>query len=382
MKNALILLAGGSGKRISNDRKSIPKQFKKFGNYNLIEYFLNNLDHKIFGTIQIVSKKSTQKKYLKEIKKKYINHNINLITSGRNRQESSKNGVYSLIKKNPKNVLIHDSARPLVSNKLINKLIKLLKTYQSVAPYITSNDLMKNKLDNSNIDNKKILNIQTPQAFRYKKILLAHKKCISKNNKDDTSLTEKIGIKTKFIKGEKLNFKITYNEDIDLFNNYKLKEFRSGIGYDIHQIDFNSKKLLTLCGVKIPYYPLIGHSDADVGYHAICDSIFGALSMRDIGYYFNNKNKKWKNSNSKIFVKFCQKQLELKKFKIINLDLNFICEKPQINKYINKMKKNISLLLEVKTKNISIKATTNEKIGYIGSGQGIAAESIVQLQND
>ena len=202
------------------------------------------------------------------------------------------------------------------------------------------------------------------------------------NYKDDTSLVKDIGIKTKFIKGEKTNFKITCPEDIYLFMSFKNKEYRNGIGYDIHKINHNSKKQLTLCGVKILHPPLIGHSDADVGYHAICDSIFGALSMRDIGYHFKNNEKKWKNVNSKIFMKFCYKQLKRKKFTIVNIDINFICEKPNISKYIKKMKMNISNLLNTNKNRISIKATTNEKIGFIGKGEGIAAESIILIQNE
>ena len=104
--------------------------------------------------------------------------------------------------------------------------------------------------------------------------------------------------------------------------------------------------------------------------------------MRDIGFYFSNKNKKWKNAKSKIFMKFCKNQLEIKKFRIINLDINFICEKPKINKYINEMKNNISELLSINNKQVSIKATTNEKIAFIGRGEGIAAESIVQIVNE
>ena len=162
----------------------------------------------------------------------------------------------------------------------------------------------------------------------------------------------------------------------------KQNEFRSGIGYDIHKINYNSKKRLILCGVKISHPPLIGHSDADVGYHAICDSILGALSLRDIGCYFNNNNKKWKNADSKIFMQFCNQQLKRKKFYIVNLDINFICEKPKIYKYAKQMKVNISTLLEIDKNKISIKATTNEKIGFIGKGEGIAAESIIQIQNE
>ena len=245
-----------------------------------------------------------------------------------------------------------------------------------------NNDFIKHKSKKTIFKHNEIMNIQTPQAFKFKSILKAHRFSKSHFEKDDTSLLEKIGIKTKFIKGEKFNFKITYLDDLDLFKKLKQNEFRSGIGYDIHKINYNSKKKLILCGVKIFHPPLIGHSDADVGYHAICDSILGALSLRDIGYYFNNNNKKWKNADSKIFMLFCNQELKRKKFNIVNLDINFICENPQINKYVNQMKTNISTLLEINKNKISIKATTNEKIGFIGKGEGIAAESIIQIINE
>ena len=382
MKNALILLAGGSGKRFAKSKKIAPKQFVKFGKYNFIEYFLKNLDDKIFDKIHIIINKDAKNKYLNKIKKEFSQHNISFYNAGKTRQESSKKGIYSFRKFNPKKILIHDSARPLASNRLIRKLLKFIDNHKSCTPYITSNDFIKRLHIKQNATNDKIIHIQTPQAFKYSSILKAHKLSKIKNARDDTSLTENIGIKTKFIKGEKTNIKITYKDEINIFNKLKKIIYRHGIGYDIHKVDFNSKKQLKLCGVKISSYPLIGHSDADVGYHAICDSILGALSMRDIGYYFNNKNKKWKNANSKIFVMYCKKQLESKGFSIVNLDINFICEKPKINKYVNKMKKNISSLLNLNNNQISIKATTNEKIGLIGKGEGIAAESIIQIVNE
>ena len=130
------------------------------------------------------------------------------------------------------------------------------------------------------------------------------------------------------------------------------------------------------------YSKLIGHSDADVGIHAVCDSIFGALSMKDIGYYFSNNNEKWKNKNSTFFLKFAKDKLREKKYFIVNLDINFICEKPNINKYRKKMISNLSSILSIPEKIISIKATSNEKIGFIGDGLGIAAESIIQISNE
>lgn len=377
MKNALILLAGGSGKRMGLSR---PKQFYKIGNLNLIEYFLTNLDRRIFDIIIIASKTSEKKKYLRGINKKFNNHNIKYSNSGKTRQLSVKNSLVKLKNYKVKNVLIHDTARPLTSNSLIKKIIKNLKNSKTCIPYVMHNDLIKTS-KNIKISKNDIFNIQTPQGFDFDTIYNAHINSKDTNLKDDSSLIDKNLKNLKMIKGDLTNIKITNKKDIQYFERLKITEFRSGIGYDIHKIDNKSKKKLILCGVKIKHPPLIGHSDADVGYHAICDSILGSISKRDMGYYFNNKNDKWKNMNSKIFLKFCKVKLEENNFTIVNLDLNFICEKPNINKIQNLMKINISKILDIPKKIISIKATTNEKIGFIGKGEGIAAESIVQIKN-
>lgn len=380
MKNALILLAGGSGKRVGDSSK-IPKQFINYGSTNFIEYILQNLDEKIFDIILIVCKSNMRKKYLLNLKKKFFFHNIRFTQSGINRQESSKKGILYLVKIKPKNVLIHDVARPLIKNILIKKLIKQLEISISCVPYIKNNDLIKYKYSNHKFNNNLFKQIQTPQAFKYNYILKAHKLNSNFNANDDTILTEKIGVKTKFIKGDKTNIKITYKDDLQIYNLFKNKERRYGIGYDIHRINYNSKKKLLLCGVSINHPPLTGHSDADVGYHAICDSILGSLSMNDLGYYFKNDDIKWKNANSKIFMQFINQKLIEQNYKIINLDVNFICETPPINKYANKMKSNISKIFNLSKRRISIKATTNEKIGLIGNGKGIAAESIILIEN-
>ena len=377
MRNALIILAGGAGIRTG---LKVPKQFIKIGNTNFLDFYLSNLNKDIFDIIIISSKNKYIKKILTPLQKKYKYLNIKFAISGDVRQITVQKSLLKLKKYNPKNVLIHDSARPLATNSLIKKIIKSLDKNLAVIPYIIRNDLLKFK-KNYKIENNKLLHIQTPQGFDFNTILTAHKKTKIINAKDDSSLIEDYGIKLKMIKGETTNIKVTYKDDFIFFKKFINKEFKSGIGFDIHKINFNSKKKLTLCGVKIPHPPLDGHFDADVGYHAICDSILGSLSMKDIGFYFNNKNPKWKNANSNIFVKFCQKELHKQGYKIVNLDINFICETPNINNISSLMKDNLSKLLKIPKTIISIKATTNEKIGFIGKGEGIAAESIIQISN-
>jgi len=374
MKNALVILAGGKGKRFA---QKTPKQFYNIGNTNIMDLLLSNIDSKLFDILVI----SIDKKY----RNKYLNHSIfqknKILFSdpGMNRKKSSYNALIKLKKFKIKNVLIHDAARPFCSNNLIKRIINKLKKNNNVIPFVEYNDRQISKVNKKDI---KVLNIQTPQGFHYNVILDAHRKLRNEIFSDDSGLLQKLNIKINFIKGEKTNLKITYPEDLKFIPLIKKTIFKSGIGYDIHQFDKKNKKGLKLCGVKIPFTKLKGQSDADVGLHAICDSIFGALSMRDIGYHFPNNDKKFKNIDSSKFIYYCREKLNEKGFYIINIDINIIAEKPNISKYVLSMKKRISKLLKIPEKIISIKATTNEKIGFIGNGDGIAAESIVQISNE
>ena len=372
-KNALVILAGGTGERF---KKKLPKQFNEINGTNLIDFFLNHIDTTNFDIILVVIKKSYLR-FFKNLKTNFPLKKLIYAEAGKNRQISSFNALKKLKKYKLKNVLIHDAARPFCSNKLTQKILKRLDKNFSAVPYILCPD---RKVISKEEINKNIKLIQTPQGFDFNTIFKSHLNAKINNAKDDSVLISKE--KLNFIKGERLNIKITYPEDLNYFKLFLKQTFKSGIGYDIHQIDTNTKTGLKLCGVKIDFNKLIGHSDADVGIHAICDSIFGALSMKDIGYYFSNKNKKWKNKNSEHFLKFAKNKLQEKKYFIVNLDINFICEKPNISKYRKKMISKISSILKIPEKIISIKATSNEKIGFIGDGLGIAAESIVQITNE
>ena len=372
-ENALVILAGGNGSRYG---KKLPKQFTQINGENLIHFFLKRIDTNNFDKIVIVCKISYFK-FLKKLEYDFPLVKFIYTKAGKDRQSSSYNGLKILKSFNPKNVLIHDAARPFCSNNLILKILKNLKKNSSAIPYTVNTD---KKMILKKDFNQNIKFIQTPQGFIFQTIYEAHKNTLIKKARDDSSLIAEN--KITFIKGEKFNLKITYLEDLHYFKLFLKPIYKSGIGYDIHQIDTKSKKGLKLCGIKINYNKLIGHSDADVGIHAICDSIFGALSMKDIGYYFSNSDPKWKNKNSIYFLNFAKEQLKEKNFKIVNLDINFICEKPNISKYRKQMIKKISSILQIPEKIISIKATSNEKIGFIGDGLGIAAESIVQISNE
>ncbi len=376
MKNALVILAGGKGKRFG---QKTPKQFYRIGNKTILDIFFSNLKSSQFEVIIL----SIDKKYRKKVKDSMLdklkNYNIFFSEPGKSRQQSSYNALKKLNNFKITNVLIHDAVRPFCSNKLIEKILSKLNNKNNCIPYIEYNDrqiIKSNKLDT------KALNIQTPQGFKFDLIYDAHKELKNYSFSDDASLLQQLKKKIYLLKGEKTNIKITYPDDLVYLNIFSKPKIKSGIGYDIHQINKRTKTGLKLCGVKIPFSKLIGHSDADVGLHAICDSIFGALSMRDIGYHFPNTNKKWKNVDSSIFVIYCREKLLKEGFKIINLDINIIAEKPKIGNYVEIMKNKIGKLLQINKSIISIKATTNEKIGFIGNGEGIAAEAVVQISDE
>ena len=376
MKNALVILASGKGERFG---QKVPKQFYKKDGKAIINIFLSNLETKLFKIIVI----SIDKKYVNIIKESpdYIKYKKRFIFSkpGKTRQESSFNALKRINAYDIKNVLIHDSARPFCSNNLIKKILKKLVKHNNCIPYVEYSDRHINSSDKK--DNR-VFNIQTPQGFNYNLILKAHTKYKNYIFSDDASLIQKMDHKLILVKGEKTNIKLTYKEDLIYLNIFNKPMIRSGIGYDIHQINKKTKTGLKLGGIKLPFPKLIGHSDADVVLHAVCDSIFGALSMRDIGYHFPNTEKKWKNADSSKFISYCRNILREKKFFIINLDINIIAEKPKVSRYVNKMKDKIAKLLIIKSNNISVKATTNEKIGFIGNGEGIAAEAIIQISNE
>ena len=376
MKNALVILAGGKGTRFHH---KIPKQFHKLGSKTMINKILSNIDSELFNWIVLSINKNYRHIVTKNHEYNRIKDKIIFSEPGLTRQKSSFKALKKISSKKIKYVLIHDGARPFCSNKLIKRILLENRKGKNVVPYIEHND--RHVLRNTKKD-VKVLNIQTPQAFNYELILEAHKKFNKFNFSDDSGMLQKLNHKITYIKGEKTNIKITDPEDIVFNNIFEKKTIKSGIGYDIHQLDKKTKVGLKLCGVKIPFSKLIGHSDADVGFHAICDAIFGALSMRDIGFYFPNNQKKWKNADSSKFIIFCREKLKEKKFYILNLDVNIIAEKPKISKYVLKMKKRVAELLKINPKIISIKATTNEKIGFIGNGEGIAAESIVQISDE
>ena len=364
MNNYFIILAAGSSKRFNS---KIPKQFFNYKSKKIFEHSIEKaLNSKLFKKIILVSNipKIKRNKYIKK---------IIVIKGGKERSDSSLLALKKIKKYKPKNVFIHDAARPDFSIKLLENLVKNLKKNDAVIPVLQPRDTIKYKIKKElyNLDRDKLFSTQTPQAFNYKKIYRLANQQTSKIT-DEATLFIKNDLKIKFIKGENQNIKITYLDDIKKTKNYV------GIGFDIHKLI--KGKNLYLGGIKIPFHSgLKGHSDGDVILHAIIDALLGALRQKDIGTYFPSDKNKFKNIRSSRMLKPVINKLYNQNFFINNIDINLICEKPKVSKYRDKIIKSVSTLLDIDKSLINLKGKTVEKLGLIGKEKAIACEVITSI---
>jgi len=364
MNNYFIILASGQSKRFNSSK---PKQFIKYKNKALFEHSLDKaLKSKLFKKIIIVTNDK------KQIKKKY-SKDVLIIKGGKERSDSSLIGLKFIKKYKPNNVLIHDAARPNFTIKLLKNLINSLKKNKASIPVISSKDSIKYKVKNQlfNLNRKNSYLTQTPQAFKFKDVYDLSIKQKSKIQ-DEATLFIENNLKLNFIKGEILNNKITFKEDLISPKTY------FGIGFDIHRLVKNKK--LYLGGIKIPYHSgLKGHSDGDVILHAIIDALLGAMRKKDIGTFFPDNKNKFKNIRSPKMLKPIIEILNNNNFYINNLDINLICEQPKVSKYRTKIINSLSNLLNLDKDLINLKGKTVEKLGLIGNEKAIACETIISL---
>ena len=364
MNNYFIILASGQSKRFNSNKQ---KQFHLYKNKPLFKHSLEKaIKSKLFKKIILVVNNRTK------IKEKFPK-NIKIINGGKERSDSSLIALKFIKKFKPNNVLIHDAARPNFSLKLLNNLIKSLKNYKAVVPAVNPKDSIKYKIKNKlfNLNRNNTLLTQTPQAFRFRDL---YKLAIKKKNKvtDEATLFIENDFRVKFIKGENLNYKITFKEDIEN------RKIYFGIGFDVHRLIKNKK--LYLGGIKIPFHSgLKGHSDGDVIIHSIIDSILGAMRKKDIGTFFPDNKRKYKNIRSPNMLRPIIKILNENNFYINNLDINLICEQPKVSKYRDKIIKSLSSLLDIDKKLINLKGKTVEKLGLIGKEKAIACEVICAI---
>lgn len=307
------------------------------------------------------------------------------IAGGATRQESVRLGLEALADVLPDIVLIHDAARPLVSDRLITAVIASLEAGADAAvPLLPVADTLK-KHDGSawnTVSRDGLHRAQTPQGFRFAKILRAHRHFAQRNVTDDMALAELAGLHIREVAGEEENLKITTPEDFaraEAQLRAKLGESRTGMGYDVHK--FRAGDHVWLCGIKVAHdHALEGHSDADVGLHALTDAILGAIGEGDIGVHFPPSDERWRGAPSWKFLDHAASLVRRKGGAIVHCDVTLICERPKVGPHREAMRARIADILSLDIARVSVKATTTEGLGFAGRQEGLAAQAVATVR--
>lgn len=375
-KIAALIVAAGSGERFGG---GVPKQYAAFMGKPVLAWSIEAFkSHPLISEVAVV---------IHPDHADYFKNTANGMTpvfGGSDRQGSVLKGLEALRSAAPDFVLIHDAARPLISGKMITDLCHEVTASGAVIPGIAVTDTVKR---NGKTESREgLCTVQTPQAFRFALIDGLHQKYQGKSYTDDAALCEAEGQAVKIIPGQRDNIKITHPEDIAMAEQYLFSRYgdvRTGQGYDVHRlvVPSSTAQKLMICGVAIPHDKVLeGHSDADVGLHAITDAILGTICDGDIGQHFSPKDSRWKNADSAMFLKHAAELVTDQGGFIAHVDVTLVCEAPKIAPYRDAMRQRIAGILQLPVKRVSVKATTTEGLGFTGRGEGIAAQSVVTVR--
>ncbi len=378
--NATLIVAAGKGERASNG--AIPKQYCPLAGKPVLRWSLDAFaQNQAISTIQVVIGEEDQLHYEKAVQGLKLPPPV---VGGATRQASVANGLEALAEYRPKNVLIHDGARPLVSQNLIRRVVAALENADAAVPLLPVSDAIwrKKQTGYEPVFRDALLRAQTPQGFNFESILNAHRKNRDAAATDDMALSALSGMKIAEIEGEESNLKLTRADDFGIAERLvagALGEVRIGSGFDVHR--FSPGDHVWLCGVRVPHIMgLEGHSDADVGLHALTDAILGSVCAGDIGLHFPASDSQWRDAPSHVFLKRAVSLLRESGGVIAHVDITLICEQPKISPHREAMRTQISEILEIGVACVSVKATTTEGLGAIGRGEGIAAQAVATIR--
>lgn len=374
---AAIIVAAGKGLRAG---QPLPKQFAPWRGKSVLGIAAQNLADAGASPICVAIPEGAD-----EVAAKALAgiDGVILVTGGETRQASVHLALEVLEAAQPEYVLIHDAARPDCPPQVVSRLIAALETYQGAIPTLpivdslieADGDRMKDKADRDILRR-----VQTPQAFRFPAILAAHRAWTGpKNAGDDAQVAQAAGHTIALVDGDERLAKLTFADDFKTDDPMdKMPSIRTGSGYDVHR--FGDDDALWLCGIKIDHpRGLAGHSDADVALHAVVDAVLGAVGQGDIGQHFPPSDPQWKGASSSQFVEHAVKLADEAGYRVGNVDLTIICEAPKIGPHRAAMTQILSALLGVDQTQVNIKATTTERLGFTGRGEGIAAQAVATM---
>jgi 2-C-methyl-D-erythritol 4-phosphate cytidylyltransferase / 2-C-methyl-D-erythritol 2,4-cyclodiphosphate synthase len=373
MRVAAILVAGGSGSRFGAET---PKQFVPLAGKPVIRHAAETLAAHV-TLLQPVGDATAIGRALDGLP------HLPAIAGGATRQDSVRAGLEALEAAMPEVVLVHDAARPLIPAGTIPALLAALEHASGAIPAVPVADTLKHVADGliaATVPRDGLYRAQTPQAFRYKVLLDAHRAAAGMAATDDAALLEAIGESVAIVPGSDDNIKLTYAGDLVRLERVMTAPLipRVGTGFDVHALEVG--RPLILCGVVVPHEKgLAGHSDADVGIHALCDAIYGALAEGDIGRHFPPSEAAWKGADSSRFLAHAAGLIASRGGRLANADVTLVCERPKIAPHATAMAARLAGILAVDVSCISVKATTTEKLGFTGRGEGIAAQAVATV---
>jgi 2-C-methyl-D-erythritol 4-phosphate cytidylyltransferase/2-C-methyl-D-erythritol 2,4-cyclodiphosphate synthase len=375
-----LVLAAGRGARFGG---TLPKQYLPLGGMTVLRHAVSAFaaNTRLAG-IQVTIRPEDRGEYEAALT------GFNLlppVAGGAERQDSVRLGLEALAPLKPARVLIHDGARPLLDAAMIDRVIDALDRAPAAIPGLPLGDTIKRVADGvitGTLDRTGLWRVQTPQGFHFDAILAAHRAVAGQALTDDAAVAEAAGIAPVIVMGSEANVKVTTADDLVAAERLiaaRQADIRVGQGFDVHP--FGPGDSLMVCGVRIAHSAgVVGHSDADVGLHALTDAVLGAIGAGDIGMHFPPSDPQWKGASSDRFLAHAVEMVRARGGGIAQLDVTIICERPRIGPHRAAMVERVAAIAAIAADRVSVKATTTEKLGFTGRGEGIAAQAVATVR--
>lgn len=376
-----LIVAGGSGQRFGAER---PKQYLDLAGKPVLRRTVEAfLSHPQVTGVRVVIDATWRDAYDTSVAGLGL---PDPVAGGVSRQDSVRNGLEALAADGaPDLVLIHDAARPLIDAATISAVIGALETTPGAIAAVQVADTLKRGNSGAitgTVDRDGLWRAQTPQGFHFPAILEAHRAAAGLSLTDDAAVAERAGLAVALVPSKEDNFKVTTPDDLTRATRAimsSLWDVRTGSGFDVHR--FTDGDFVTLCGLRVPHdHGLEGHSDADVGLHALTDAILGALAAGDIGSHFPPTDPRWRGADSAKFLRHAADLVAERGGVIAHADVTIICERPKVGPHRAAMAERIAQILGIEVGRVSVKATTTEQLGFTGRREGIAAQAVATIR--
>lgn len=378
-KTIALLVAAGSGSRAGT---AVPKQYRRIGAKTLVAHALDHLRHPLVDEVRVVIGRGQEDLYRTALGDLPVPPSI---PGGETRQESVRSGLEALCASGGAGaVLIHDAARPFVPAAVLDRLLTALRASDGAVPVLPVVDSLAHHGAHLGepVDRSSLVRVQTPQAFRFAPILDAHRSWTgSSPATDDAQVARAAGLSVATVEGDHMLEKLTFADDFARAEQRLERRLvsRTAMGFDVHA--FAHGETLWLGGILIPHSRgLSGHSDADVALHALTDALLGTIGAGDIGQHFPPSDPQWRGAASARFLEHAHRLIEERGGRIDHVDVTIICEAPKIGPHREAIRERIAALLRLPPERVSVKATTTERLGFTGRGEGIAAQALATVR--